>query len=71
MAVQPDRRARLFQVAGSIAVALLIVALTIAVVTARLDEGMTGEERRAREERLEERQELREERQELREDRRG
>lgn len=57
------------QLVGSLLVALAIVAMTIAVVTARF--GPTGTaERRLEEERLELQQERREERQELREERR-
>jgi type II secretory pathway pseudopilin PulG len=59
------------QLLGSILVAIAIVALTIALVTAKIGPGVyTREKAEEREDVIEERQELQEERQELQEERR-
>ena len=63
---QKDNPSHGRQIVGSLLVALLLVAVTIAIVTAKLGPGLDATELREREEQREER---REQRQERREDR--
>ena len=54
------------QIIGSLLVALLLVAITVAIVTAKLGPGLDATELRERQEQQEERREQREERREER-----
>jgi hypothetical protein len=66
--VEPKNPSHGRQIVGSLLVALLLVAITIAIVTAKIGPGLDATEMRERqeqrEERLEQREERREERQE-------
>ncbi len=64
-----ERRSHTRQMIGSLLVAMAIVALAIAVVTARFGP-TSAAEREVQEQRIEQREELREERREAREERR-